>query len=215
MVSRALLAAFITAFIFTSGLFLGLWWDELRTNKLREQIDEITVYSSALFIESQLLPKVECSSMEPLLVDAVKDISRALEDYEAYLKSARIDFDRQRLLYRRYLLANVRYWMFAEKYKEKCRANYSIVLFFFSHDCDPCAIMAERLTYLKKKYGDRVLIFPINMHLAKEDPVAHTLKEIYEVEEYPTVIIEGKKYGMLSKEELEGLICEEIHCSSG
>jgi len=215
MVKRSIVAAILTAFVFLSGLSFGLWWDELRKSKLREQIDELTVYSSALFIESQLLPKVKCEAMGPLIEDAIKDISRALEDYEAYMKNSRMDLDRQRLLYRRYLLANIRYWMFAEKYKKDCGANYSIILFFFEKDCRPCVIMADRLTYMKKKYGNSVLICPINMYFAREDPVAHTLREIYNVTEYPTLIIENKKYGVLSKEELEELICKEIHCYSG
>jgi len=212
MVSRALLAGLITSFIFLAGLSFGLLWDQLRKDKLQETIDEITVYSSALFIESQLLPQVKCEAMEPLLADALKDISEALDKYTFYTKTARVDIDRQKLLYRRYLLANVRYWMFAKRYREECNASNAIILFFFDENCRECLVMADRLTYLKKKYGDKVLVFPVNMYLAKEDPVAHTLAAIYNVTSYPTIIFEDKKYGVLSKEELEGLVCAEIGC---
>ncbi len=212
MVKRALIAGFITLIVFLAGLSFGLLWDEMKKDRLREEIDRINVYSSALFIESQLLPDVRCEVMGPLITDAVKDVSEALDTYDAYTKSSRISIDRQRLLYRRYLLANIRYWMFVNRYEKSCGLNSSIVLFFFDEDCKDCLVMADRLTYLKKKYGEKVLVFPLNMYLAKDDPVAHTLKIMYNVTDYPTVIIDGKRYGMMSRDELEGLVCRKISC---
>ena len=202
-----MLAGAITLIVFTAGLSFGMLWDSMKKDRLRKNIDEITVYSSALFLESQLLPRVRCTSMEPLLTDAIKDISSALKSYEVYTKNSRIDIDQQRLLYRRYLLANIRYWMFAEKYKEDCGVNTTIVLFFFDEKCRECLVMADQLTYMKKKYGDALLVFPVNMYLAKDDPIAHTLRIMYNVTSYPTVIVDGRKFGFIGRDELEGLVC--------
>jgi hypothetical protein len=45
------------------------------------------------------------------------------------------------------------------------------------------------------------------MDLARRDPVANTLKSIYNVTTYPALVVSGERYGYLSKEELEGLVC--------
>ena len=129
-----------------------------------------------------------------------------------YTDSSIFDMDRQKTLYRRYLLSNIRYWTLSEKYKDKCRWNVSTVVFFFDDECDECPAMATRLDYLKKKYGEDLLVFPINLELAEDDPVAQTLVSLYNATSLPVAVIDGEIYGGLSLESLEGLICRRINC---
>lgn len=207
MVNRSLMAAVITAVVFLSGLSFGLFWDSLRQSRVERDIDELVVYSSALFLESQLIEEAGCDSMRPLLDEAVGDISESLERYETYTEGARLDLDSDRILYRRYLMSNIRYWFFVKEFKAKCDINNTIVLFFFGDDCPDCDVMSQRLTYVKRKYGDEVLIFPVNMELAAGDPVASTLEGLYNVTGYPALVVDGQRYGTLSKARLEGLVC--------
>ena len=207
MVKRAVAAAFLTALVFLSGLSLGFFWDTLRTQRSEQRIDELVVYSSALFLESRLIEDAGCESLRPVLDEAMEDLSEALQRYEFYTKQSRVNLDSENLLYRRYLMANLRYWFFYKEFKERCGLNSTIVLFFFGPDCPDCDVMSDRLTLLKKKYGGDVMVFPINMELAARDPVANTLKSIYNVTSYPSLIVNGKKYGYLEKKELEGLVC--------
>ncbi len=209
MVKRAILAGLLTFLIFFSGLSFGLFWDNLRRQKLDADIDELVIYSSSLFLQSQLIDDVGCSSMKPLIDDSIKDLSDSLERYEKYTSAARFDIDQQQLLYRQYFLSNVRYWLFAKNFKEKCDWNNSLILFFFGPDCPECDVMSERLTYLKKKYEEDVLIFPVNMELASNDPVANTLLKIYNVTSYPSIIIDGKRHAYLGLDNLEALACKE------
>lgn len=210
MVNRAVFAGILTAMIFFSGLSLGFFWDELRKDRVNSELDEMFVFSSALFLESQLIDEAGCDSMPPLLDEAVVELSESLGRYENYLRNSRIDIDTERLLYRRYLLSNMRYWLFAKEFQDRCGWNTSISLFFIGPDCAECDLVSDRLTYFKKKYEEDVLVFPVNMELAHDDPVANTLKAIYNVTKYPTVIVDGLKAPDLSKDGLEGLICERI-----
>jgi len=207
VVNRSVMAAVITGIVFLSGLSFGLFWDSLRESRVKQEMDELVVYSSALFLESQLIEEAGCDSMRPILDEAVGEISESLERYETYMEGARLDLDSSRILYRRYLMSNIRYWFFLREFKEKCGVNNTIILFFFGDDCPECEVMSQRLNYVKNKYEEDVLIFPINMELAVRDPVANTLEGLYNVTSYPALVVEDQKYGVISKEELEGLVC--------
>jgi thiol-disulfide isomerase/thioredoxin len=208
VVSRAIAAAFFTAMIFLAGLSFGFFWDSLRTSESEREINELVVYSSALFLESRLIEDAGCDSLKPILDTAVVDLSEALERYENYVEESRFNMDSENLLYRRYLMSNLRYWFFAKEFQKKCGLNNTVVLFFFDRNCPDCDVMSERLTFLKKKFGSDILVFPINMDLAYRDPVAKTLENIYNVTSYPTLIINDVKFGYLSKDHLEDLVCD-------
>lgn len=194
--------------VFLSGLSFGFFWDSLRSQESEREINELVIYSSALFLESSLLEDAGCESLKPILDEAVIDLSDALERYEYYVRQSRVNIDGENLLYRRYLMSNLRYWFFVKEFKEKCGVNNTVILFFFDQNCPDCDVMSERLTFLKKKYGGDVLVFPVNMELAAKDPVANTLRSIYNATSYPAIVIDGNRYGYLTKEELEGFVCD-------
>ncbi|MBR9689784.1 MAG: thioredoxin [Candidatus Altiarchaeota archaeon] len=214
MVSRAVIAGLMTVIVFVSGFSVGMLWDSLRANKLQANLDEISVYSTSLFLESQLLDELNCPAFLPVIQGALEDISESLDDYLSYSDASLFEIDSKRTIYRKYLLSNIRYWTLSERYREQCGWNASIVLFFFDEYCKaPCDSMGSRLDFLKKTYEDDLLIFPINLELAKDDPVALTLLRMYNVTSYPALVIDGMLVGEIPLEDLEGLVCQRLSCS--
>jgi hypothetical protein len=209
MVSRAVLAGLMTMVVFVSGFSVGMLWDSFRKDRIRDELDEISVYSASLFLESQLIDEATCPAYLPLLKDALSDISESLENYRRYSDGSLFGLDRQSVLYRRYLLSNVRYWMLVREYKQTCGWNVSTVIYFFDESCGgACSAMSTRLSYLKQEYGDDLLVFPVNLGLARDDPVANTLLGLYNVTSFPTTVINGEVHrGELSLPELEDLTC--------
>ena len=213
MVSRAVLAGIITLIIFLAGFSLGGFWDALRRDKVEMDLNKISLYSTSLFLESRLIENISCDALWPILSDSVKDLASSLDAYLDYSENSITNIDEQKLLYRRYLLSNVRYWLFIEEYKKNCGWNVSTILFFFDEGCGgECDATATRLDYLKQKHGGNVMIFPINMGLAYEDPVAHTLMRIYNVTSFPSVVVDGVRYQSPALAELEGLVCRRVEC---
>ncbi|HDR53324.1 MAG TPA: hypothetical protein ENN60_01455 [archaeon] len=213
MANRVVLAGALTLVIFLSGLSVGMLWDSFRRARLESGLDEMAVYTTSLFLESQLIENASCDAVWPILIDAVVGIEESLDRYVAYTEASVTDLDKQQLLYRRYLLANIRYWQFVKTYRDKCEWNASVVLYFFNGDCGgACDAASTRLDYVKKKFGEQLLVFPINMQLAGSDPVAHTLHYLYNISSYPSMVINEQVYGLLSVEELEGVVCQRIGC---
>ncbi|MBR9681508.1 MAG: hypothetical protein GOV00_01780 [Candidatus Altiarchaeota archaeon] len=213
MVNRAPLAGIITTFIFLSGFTMGFFWDSMRSNAIEQELNRLSVYSTSLLIESQLIDTTTCDAFWPILKDALGDLGDSMKTYVSYTESSVSNIDYSNLLYKKYLLSNIRYWMFTEKYKQTCGWNVSTVIFFFDDDCDgECDAMSTRLDYLKRKYDNDVLIFPINLWLAQDDPVANSLAILYNVTELPKLVIDGKVFGALELNDLEALVCSTVNC---
>lgn len=213
MVNRPMLAGIITLFIFLSGFTMGFFWDSMKEDTIRRDLDELAVYSTSLLIESQLIDETTCEAFWPILKDSLEDLGDSMKRYIDYTESSVLDIDYSSTLYKKYLLSNIRYWMFTEKYKRTCDWNVSTVIFFFDDECKvDCDAMSIRLDYLKRKYDHEVLIFPINLFLAQDDPVTSSLVLLYNVTELPTVVIDGHVHNSLSLEELEALVCQAIDC---
>ncbi|MBR9680346.1 MAG: hypothetical protein GOU98_00810 [Candidatus Altiarchaeota archaeon] len=207
------MAGIITLIVFVSGFSVGMVWDQFRTDKIRSNLDEISIYSTSLFLESQLLEELNCPAFLPVISGAVSDISKSLDYYTTYSEASVFGLDEKNLLYRRYLLSNIRYWRLADIYKRDCGWNSTSILYFFDKNCEgDCDELSTRLDYLKRKYGEDLLIFPVNMQFAGDDPVALTLLRLYNITSFPSIVIEGVTYGNLELSVLEGLVCQGINC---
>ena len=207
------MAGIITVIVFVSGFSVGMVWDQFRTEKLRSSLDEISVYSTSLFLESQLLDELNCPAFLPVISGAVKDVSESLSEYTTYSEASVFGLDKQSMIYQKYFLSNIRYWTLVNSYQEKCEWNVTSILYFFDKTCgSPCESMSTKLDYLKRKHDDDLLIFPVNLELSEKNPVALSLLRLYNITNFPSIVVNGAAHGNLDVEVLEGLICENTNC---
>ena len=67
------------------------------------------------------------------------------------------------------------------------------------------------MTYFKNLFGEKVLIFPINLDLRQQEPMVEIAMSQFNVTRYPTLVIDEQKYeGVMKKEELQGIICSSL-----
>jgi len=105
-----------------------------------------------------------------------------------------------------YTLLIVRHFLLIKERIKNCDEDYVVVLFFYSNE-PKYIVDSEKegyvLSYFSKKYGtENLRVYSIDADL--DLGVVNTLKEVYNITEYPTVIINDKKFsGFHSKEELE------------
>ncbi len=213
-ISRYIVAGVITALIFILGLMLGLIIDYARVQYANGAGNEQDVNFKSLQVNSLLLDQFQssselCNVLKVSLEQVLVDLSYSLDKVTQYEKDSDINKQEYQLALRNYLLDNIRYWLYATRGNELCNMDMVTVLYFYSgQTCDICPTQGTLLTYYKKKYGNELLVFPIDVDLRKQEKVVPVLQGIFDIKQYPTLIINNQKFeGIVNNEDLGKLIC--------
>jgi len=202
--NKYIIAALITGGIFTLGLLLGLVIEGKRVSYIEEVSKEQKLDFSSLQLQyayiDQLSQENNCEAVSKTFEKNIENLETTRIRLEGFDKDARINKQEFDLLKRDYTLAQIRYWLLAKKTKEVCGEDIVTILYFFSDDkeCSQCDEQAFVLTYLKKKFKDKLLIFSFDSQFSQE-PMIDLLKNTYDISTYPAIVIEGEKYEELTK----------------
>ncbi len=203
----------MTILVFLLGLTAGYLFDMTRVkwvdlqNK-KQQVNYESLQFQYLYLSSLENSNFSCTVLQTTLETVVSDLGRSLDKLEEFKKDSRFNEDTYLLLQRQYLLDNIRYWFFARKSREKCDTDVVTILYFYDENCRNCPDQGVVLSYLKKIFEERLLVFPIDMTMTKEEPMLKVLKNVYNIQQYPTIVVEEKPYaGVIEKEQLGPLIC--------
>ncbi len=208
---------FLTVLVFCLGVALGIIIDNERISWLMSKSREQEVRYQGLQIQYLYLNTLEdtdesCPVLETALEDSIADLGATLETLEEYRKNSGINKKEYDLINQRYVLDNLRYWLFVKRLKKVCKKDLVTILYFYSTDnCPICPDQGVVLTYYKKIFDDRLLIFPINVDLEEDVPMISILRTQYNITQYPTIILEEQKHeGVISKEHLGKYICSSF-----
>ena len=211
---KYLVAAFITFGVFLLGVLLGLVIEGKRVGYVETKSREQAIDLSSLQLQYQFMDQLENKDDCPILLKTFAESVSSLENtrirLEGYDQDAKISKYEFELLKRDYIHAQIRYWLLAKKSKEICGSDLVTVLYFFSdkEECPMCDQQAFVLTYLKKIFKEKLLIFSFDSKLENE-PIISLLKHSYGVTEFPTVVVDGNvTEGFASKELLLKKICD-------
>jgi len=218
---KYVLAACITLFIFTFGVILGFYLDEWRLGSIElankeQEVNYASLQFQYLFLTALEDENAACPVIHTALDEAVQQLSRSLDEYQSYKKDTTINEKEYRIVGRKYLIDNLRYWFLAKKSKQTCDINLVNVLYFYSDKyCSNCPDQGTILTYFKKLYGEKLLVFPIDVDLEDEESLITIIKTRYNITSYPSLVIFDQKYeGLFSKEILGQLICDSFNDKS-
>lgn len=218
---RFVIAGVITFLIFALGMLLGMVMDYERVQYTENQYFQQELNYRSLQLQFSFLNSVEdeggnaCAAFETAIKDAVSELSDSLEQVEQYQelsKTQRKDFQQ---IERRYLLDNIRYWLVIRETKDVCPNHRLSILYFYSaDDCPTCPDQGVILTYFKKRFGEQLLVFPINVDLASQEPTVEVIQNTFNITSYPSIVVGETPYkGVVSKEELAPIICKGLGLS--
>ncbi len=210
---KYIIAMLITTGIFLLGFFLGLVIEGERIRYTEsvsriQNLDFASLQVQYAYID-ELSQEENCQAIAKTFEENIKNLEFARERIEGFDQNAKINKEEFDLLKREYILAQLRYWFLARKTKKLCEQDVVSVLYFFSDDkiCPDCNSQSFVLTYLKKRFKERLLIFSFDETFEKE-PMVPLLKHVNNITSYPSLVIEGIKYeGLKDKKELFGIIC--------
>jgi len=212
---KYILAGVLTILIFSLGITLGVIVDNYRVQYIEDVSRQQEAEYKSLQFQYLYLTSLEqagesCPVLSATLEKTVTDLSSSLNKFLEYEKETKLNEKDYEFAARSYLLDNLRYWLFAQKSKEKCGLDIVNILYFYSEGCTICPNQGIILSYYKKIFGEKLLIFPINVDLDNE-PMIDILIKNFDITTYPTLIIEGEKYeGVMRKDPLGELICSSL-----
>jgi len=213
---KFVLVGIIALIIFLLGLSLGMIIDNERVRWANmeyrnQQLDYESIQLQYLYLQATDDKNESCSALYTSLEQALTDLGTSLEEVLGYQKDTTLNKDEFLNIERRYMIDNFKYWLLVKKAKTECSVDAITVLYFYSEtNCEICSEQGIILTLFKKKYGEKLLIFPINVDLESQEPFITIIRETYDVEQYPSIVVEGETYsGIVAKDQLANIFCNE------
>lgn len=207
------IAAVITIGVFCLGLLLGLVIEGKRVNYVQSVGKEQSLDFNSLQIQYQYIDQLskenDCEAVSKTFEQNVLSLESIRERLENYDKGSTLNKKDFELLKREYILAQLRYWLLAEKTKDLCGYDIVTILYFFSDEkeCPKCNQQAFVLTHSKKIFKEKLLIFSFDSKYDQE-PMIKILKNAYNLNVYPSLIINNQKYeGLVTNEDLLKMLC--------
>ncbi len=204
-------ALVITIFIFVLGLVLGIFLSGERVRTIGEfsRVQKLDYDSIQLqFLYLGTLGEQNCLAVMKTLEENINTLNNIRVKLEDYISQSIVDNLEFTLLKREYVLAEIRYWLLAQKSKELCDIDAVSIFYFYSNDdCQNCKVQGTILTYLKDVFEEKLLIFSLDADFDKE-PIIGILKSAYNITKTPTLVVENRKFeGLVTKNELFEIIC--------
>jgi hypothetical protein len=207
---KYLLAFFLTVAIFVIGILIGMWFENLRLAESEQVILDEKVSLRSLQLQQKYidLGLADCGALNQLLQTNIDELGKKVAEVISYERRAfftQTDFNLQ---LRDYFLTELQYLFLAQEIEQTCDQNSVKIVYFY--DENEFDTQGDILSYVKKLFGSRVLVFSFNANFNQE-PMIPILINSYDIVQYPSVVIEEKVLqGHTSVEEVIDLVCDEF-----
>ena len=214
MVKKISKTTYISAFslatlIFLAGFFLSQAFADYRLGLLEKTQENLRTQLLGIDLQTKLLEENICDlSWESIWGDKVI-IGKEIAKLEEKLGKEDNFVLRQKEFYQ---LIEIRTLLLLKEIKEKCDQDLNIILFFYTNkkndDKGDYKLSEDQgyiLNNLYKKYPDKLAILSFDINT--DNPALNTLKELYNINGTPTLIINDNIYAkFMGLKEIEDLI---------
>lgn len=209
-------ALVLTVVVFLLGVFLGFALEKNRISDIEKEFQRIDLQWNDAKLQTlyyqNLEPRFCDSAIKENLEFADKVYNEGLR-IESYDKANFLTNDLE-LEKKKYALLKVEFWLNSIVLKEKCKAKYANLVYFFADDADieteaEQDTQAEILKDLKEKYGKDLMLIPLPID--SDISMINVMKETYDISKTPTILVNEKIKldGLQSFDELEASIRNE------
>ena len=203
-------AGIFTLVVFVLGVLLGLFLDEYRVSKVREDFSRVEIEWADAKIQSIYYQSMTSSFCEAAIKENLNFADRVykeglkIEQYENSNKlTKKMTIDKQK-----YALLKVEFWINSIILKKKCDANYVNLVYFYLNEPDFNQKIKQDtqsiiLRDLKHKYGSDLMLIPLPIDL--DISMINIMKDAYNITVAPTILLneEIKLEGITKQEDLE------------
>lgn len=208
---RAFWEAFLLALIiFAFGIILGIAFENSRLEKIDDYYasSEISLIDSLSLSNLADLKNFSCSELITSNIefaDRIYDEARLLEKYE---QSGDLT-ESLKVTHKKYDVLRTLLWINVMKTKERCKNNFSSVVYLYEYETEDLTERAEQTVWsrilfdLKQKYGEKIILIPISAtsNVSSLDSIIKSLN----ISSYPAVVVNDKTvlYDITSTEDME------------
>ncbi|MBI2105729.1 hypothetical protein HYT56_02735 [Candidatus Woesearchaeota archaeon] len=210
-------ALLLTIAVFLLGVFLGFALERNRIGDIEKEFQRIDLqWNDAklqTFYYQNLEPKFCDSAINENLefADKVYDEGLKIEDYD---KASFLINDLE-LEKRKYALLKVEFWINSIVLKQKCKADYLNLVYFFADEPDletkaEQDAQSEILKDLKEKHGKRLMLIPLPIDV--DISMINVMKNTYNISSTPTILINEniQLEGLQDFDNLDAMIDERL-----
>lgn len=193
-------ALILAIFIFASGILLGYFVEQSRTNKIITAYQEAELNLLDVQIQQNLYSQesFDCNQAIKETIDFADKTYEKAKILEKYGDSARLT-EGIIFQHKKYDLLRVILWTNSMIIKEKCEQELHTVVYFYyydprvssSRDQDLEAVQdafSKYLAEVKQEYGNKVILIPIAGNLDINS--VSFLKETYNIQTLPSVLVD-------------------------
>ncbi|MBT4538809.1 hypothetical protein HOI26_05785 [Candidatus Woesearchaeota archaeon] len=185
---KYLLAFILTIIIFTGGIFIGILLEDARLNSSEQTIlnEKITLRSLQLqqeYIESGL---ADCGTLQQVLDSNINELGKKVAQVIEYDKKSVFNQDEFELQLQDYFLTQMQFLFLANEVDQQCPQDSVKVLYFY--DENQFDTQGNILDYLRKLFGDNVLVFSFDSTF-RQEPMISVLMNSYDIKEFPSVVV--------------------------
>lgn len=208
------LALFVTVVLMTGIFYLGAGLNDYKVNSLRNDVKQIEVEQRSHSLGLQLAESVEgqkCEAMKRWMQSTVPEIRDLRKEVASYESSSKIKNGEYRLVKKRYMNLLIQNLIEIRRMESECGEEaVNIVYLYTKDDCGRCEDQGTVLTHFRRKYGDKVVVHPLDTDLGVK-PIEF-MEEFYGIDKYPAVVVEGEVYeGFQNKQELDRIIQKNLN----
>ncbi|MBU0470856.1 MAG: hypothetical protein KKA62_00075 [Nanoarchaeota archaeon] len=209
--TKKYIAAFVlTLVVFSIGIFVGIFLEEARLKysqqiTLEEKVNLRSLQLQQNYIGSGL---ADCNSLHHILEQNINELTKKMSLIMDYQKKAVFNEKEFNLQLQDYFLTEIQFYLLSKEIDNKCKEDNVKILYFY--DENKFETQGEILSYLKNKFGSKVLIFSLNSDFEQE-PMIKVLLTSFGITEFPATVINNKVYqGHRGVKDLMKIICQEF-----
>lgn len=206
---RHFFALFISVVLLSQGFLLGSYLENVRFQSFYKQLNEQRYELDSVLLEYEYISHLkdinDCDIIWKSYYTNLKNLDKKRIKLDKYKDEGKINSEDYEITKKDYINTEIRYWLLGLDLEDKCDSDVNTILYLYSDDdkCPKCGDQGMILSYLKKYYKDKLLIFSIDERM---DGVVDLIKIRYNVTSYPALIINDKSYGFMSADEIKKLL---------
>lgn len=211
---RYILAAIITALLFSLGFLVGLIIEGERITYFNKANAEQRVESQSLQLQylylSLLTKKQDCNVVSGILYNSLINLEATREKLEGFKEVSEFSKDELDLLMREYLISQMRFWLLVKETQEYCDTDVVTILHFYQDytTCGVCENQAIVLNSIKDILEQKVYIFSFNTKYINE-PMVGVLLQSFNITTYPSLVVNNNVLeGFTDRDKLFNVVCD-------